>query len=303
LRSGRSAEDLEIPVPLGTAVWRRQGPSPKKPAVADPDPSLSDEPLAEVVECEGGGAEESSMPRNSYGEPLLGELLEEGQRLLVARGGRGGKGNAHFAHATRQAPRFAQPGEEGVEWGVRCELKLLADVGVVGLPNAGKSTLISVMTHAKPKIADYPFTTLVPQLGVVGGGLLEDPFVIADLPGLIEGAAQGAGLGMRFLRHVERCGVLVHLVDLSQGEQPADEELRVIEGELAAFDESLLRRPRLLVGTKIDAVDDDRQSQLEAAAKKRGLELFLISAVTGRGTQRLTLRMAEVLREARRVQE
>ncbi|HVS15328.1 MAG TPA: GTPase ObgE [Thermoanaerobaculia bacterium] len=218
---------------------------------------------------------------------VLGEILSDGERLVIARGGRGGKGNAHFATATRQAPRFAQPGEDGEARRVRLELKLLADVGTVGLPNAGKSTLISAVTAAKPKIADYPFTTLVPQLGVVAPRDRFETFVIADLPGLIAGAAQGAGLGHRFLRHVERCRVLLHLVDLSAGGLPADEELAVVERELAAFDPELLRRPRLVVGTKIDALDAEREHDLRAAAESRGLPYFAISAATRVGLEPL----------------
>jgi GTPase len=218
---------------------------------------------------------------------VLGEILSDGERLVLGQGGRGGKGNAHFATATRQAPRFAQPGEDGDARRVRLELKLLADVGAVGLPNAGKSTLISVVTAAKPKIADYPFTTLVPQLGVVAPRGRFETFVIADLPGLIAGAAQGAGLGHRFLRHVERCRVLLHLVDLSAGELPADQELAVVERELEAFDPELLRRPRLVVGTKIDALDEERERDLRAAAERRGLPYFAISSATRAGLDRM----------------
>ncbi|MEM1247843.1 MAG: GTPase ObgE [Acidobacteriota bacterium] len=218
---------------------------------------------------------------------ILGEVLEHGEEIFVARGGRGGKGNAHFATPTRQAPRYAQPGEPGEERSIRLQLKLLADVGLVGLPNAGKSTLISVLSAARPKIADYPFTTLVPQLGVVAREPGETPFVIADLPGLIAGAAQGAGLGIRFLKHVDRCRVLVHLVDVAQGEMDAEHELAVIEGELEAFDSTLLDRPRLLLASKIDAADSERLEQLRAAATARDLELLEISSVTRDGLSRL----------------
>lgn len=224
----------------------------------------------------------------------LGELLADGERLVVAQGGRGGKGNAHFATATNQAPRFAQPGEEGEERRLRLELKLLADVGVVGLPNAGKSTLISVVSAAKPKIADYPFTTLVPQLGVVADGPLSNPFVIADLPGLIAGAAQGAGLGIQFLRHVERCRLLVHLVDLA-AEGSARADLETVERELAAFNPELLTRARLVVGSKLDAAVPARREELAVAAAARSLEHFEISAATGAGVRALVAAMARGL--------
>ena len=224
----------------------------------------------------------------------LGEVLEDGQRLLVAAGGRGGRGNARFATATNQAPRRADPGTEGEERFLRLELKLLADVGVVGLPNAGKSTLISVVSAARPKIADYPFTTLVPQLGVVAEGPLDEPFVIADLPGLIAGAAQGAGLGIQFLRHVERCRVLVHLVDLSS-EGSSVEDLETVEREMEAFNPELMRRPRLLVGSKLDAALPERSEELRRAAEARGLPYFEISAATNEGVRPLVGELARRL--------
>lgn len=215
-------------------------------------------------------------------EPL-GEILEEGARLLVARGGRGGRGNARFATPTHRAPRHAQPGGEGEERELRMELKLLADVGVVGLPNAGKSTLISAISAARPKIADYPFTTLVPKLGVVADGPLTDPFVIADLPGLIAGAAEGQGLGFQFLRHVERCRVLVHLVDLAVAAGSAEEDLVTLEHELEAFNPELTRRTRLVVGSKLDAAVAERREDLRRAAAQRRLPYFEISSATRQG--------------------
>jgi GTP-binding protein len=236
---------------------------------------------------------------DAEGDLFLGEILEDGQRLEVARGGRGGRGNAHFATATNQAPRRADPGREGEERSLRLELKLLADVGVVGLPNAGKSTLIGRVTAAHPKVADYPFTTLVPQLGVV---VPDDPrgdtFVIADLPGLIEGAAHGAGLGHQFLRHVERCRVLLHLVDLSAFEGSAAVDLATVEGELEAFNPDLMERPRLVVGSKADAARDERRDELRAAAAERGLPYLEISSATGAGLQTLLRELARRLAAA-----
>jgi GTP-binding protein len=232
------------------------------------------------------------------GGSTIGEILEEGQRLVVAKGGRGGWGNQHFATPTRQAPRFAHPGQEGEERRLRLELKLLADVGVVGLPNAGKSTLISVVSAAKPKIADYPFTTLVPQLGVVARGPVEVPFVIADLPGLIAGAAQGAGLGFQFLRHVERCRVLVHLVDLAAFEGSAAEDLATVERELGAFNPELLARPRVLVGSKLDSAREERRDELARAAAERGLLYLEISSASGAGLDALMGELARRLEPA-----
>lgn len=231
---------------------------------------------------------------------LLGEILEEGQRLLVAKGGRGGRGNARFVTPTRRAPRYAEEGGEGEERHLRLELKLLADVGLVGLPNAGKSTLISAISAARPKVADYPFTTLVPQLGVVAEDSLADPFVIADLPGLIAGAAQGCGLGFQFLRHVERCRVLAHLVDLADSEGDCNADLETIENELQAFKPELLTRSRVVVGSKLDAAIPERRRTLQAAASHRGLPYLEVSSATRSGlnelisTLRLRLREAEV---------
>jgi len=228
---------------------------------------------------------------------LVGEVLAQDERLVVAAGGRGGRGNARFKTATKQAPRHAQPGEEGVERRLRLELKLLADVGVVGLPNAGKSTLIASISAARPKIADYPFTTLVPQLGVVALGPY-DSFVIADLPGLIAGAAEGAGLGIQFLRHVERCRVLLHLVELANPDVDPAADLAVVEKELAAFDPELMRRPRLVCGSKLDAVVAGQSKRLRAAAKKRGLPYHEISAATGAGLPELRHELQALLRDA-----
>jgi GTP-binding protein len=229
----------------------------------------------------------------------LGEVLEDGERLRVAQGGRGGRGNARFATATNQAPRRADPGQEGEERRLRLELKLLADVGVIGLPNAGKSTLISVVSAARPKIADYPFTTLVPQLGVVAEGPLSEPFVIADLPGLIAGAAQGAGLGIQFLRHVERCRVLLHLVDLSNPEGSAAGDLATVENELGAFNAELMERPRLIVGSKLDSALPERREELRRAAEERGLPCMEISAATNEGIRPLIAELSRRLEAAR----
>ena len=227
----------------------------------------------------------------------VGEILEHGERLVVAAGGRGGRGNARFATSTNRAPDRADPGEEGVERRLRLELKLLADVGVVGLPNAGKSTLISVISAARPRIADYPFTTLVPQLGVVADGPTAEPFVVADLPGLIEGAAQGAGLGHQFLRHVERCRVLLHLVDLAAQDGSAEGDLKTIEHEMEAFDPGLMTRPRWIVGTKLDSAREDRRENLREAARQRGLSYTEISSVSQTGVKELVNGLRQLLAE------
>jgi GTP-binding protein len=220
------------------------------------------------------------------GEPLF-DFIEAGQKFVVARGGRGGRGNARFATATHQAPTEHEDGQPGEERQLRLELKLLADVGLVGFPNAGKSTLISRFSAARPKIADYPFTTLEPHLGVVEAG--ERTFVMADIPGLIEGAHEGHGLGDRFLRHVERTKLLVHLVDVSDfsGRDPVH-DFDVILEELASFSQALAEKPMIVVASKIDACQDaTRIAALRDKAEKKNLPFFEISSVTGAGLEPL----------------
>jgi GTP-binding protein len=249
-RTGQTAEDLEISVPIGTLVFEKDAAS---------------------------------------GEMrLLGDLTEEGQRILVAQGGHGGRGNARFVSSTNRAPRRTEPGWPGEERLLRLQLKLLADVGLVGFPNAGKSTLISRVSAARPKIADYPFTTLQPNLGVVT--LSDDrSFVVADVPGLIAGAHAGQGLGHQFLRHIERTKVLVHLVDVSSmsGRDPV-EDFETINQELRLFDARVAAKPQIVAANKIDALDDpDRVKRLEGHARDRGVPFYKISGVTGEGVDRL----------------
>lgn len=219
---------------------------------------------------------------------LAVDLTRDGQKFLLAKGGKGGWGNAHFATPTRRAPKFHYQGRPGEEKEIQLELKLIADVGLVGFPNAGKSTLISVISAAKPKIADYPFTTLEPNLGVVDMGDFKT-FVVADIPGLIEGASEGAGLGDRFLRHIERTKLILHLVDVSSfsGRDPV-EDYRTINRELANYDRQLAERPQVVVATKIDALDEpDRLESLKTAAAVDKRPFFAISAVAGIGVAEL----------------
>jgi len=228
----------------------------------------------------------------------MADLVEDGQTVVVARGGRGGKGNTHFKSSTHQAPRFAQPGEEGEQKLLRLELKLLADVGLVGLPNAGKSTLLSVVSAARPKIADYPFTTLVPNLGVVRVAGIRD-FVMADIPGLIEGAHQGAGLGIQFLRHVERTRLILHLVDVSYYlETDPVQEFQVVRKELAAFHESLAEKRTLVAATKADMQGDgDRLARLRHFCEQEGFRLFPVSSITREGLEPLMKSLAAELEQ------
>jgi len=245
-KTGQTAHDLEIPVPIGTLVFQ------KDPASGEVTP--------------------------------MADLTEEGQRVLVAKGGRGGRGNARFVSSTNRAPRRTEPGVTGEERFLRLQLKLIADVGIVGFPNAGKSTLISRISAARPKIADYPFTTLSPNLGVVRLGD-DRSFVAADVPGLIEGAHTGHGLGHQFLRHIERTKVLVHLVDVSgaSGRDPVQDFDTILE-ELRLFDAKVAAKPQLVAATKMDAVDDpSRVEALEHHVRALDLPFFHISAVAGTG--------------------
>ncbi len=229
---------------------------------------------------------------------MLFDLTDEGQEYIAAKGGRGGLGNTHFKSSTRQAPKFAQPGEEGTDGELYLELKLLADVGLVGLPNAGKSTLISSMSAAKPKIADYPFTTLIPNLGVVKYADYKS-FVIADIPGLIEGAHQGTGLGFQFLRHVERTSVLLHLVDVSEmAEGDPVGNYKKIHNELALFSPELVKKPQAIAGTKLDIKGDGtRLDALTKYCKDNDFDFFQICAVTGEGITELTHYLARKVQE------
>ena len=229
---------------------------------------------------------------------VLKDLSKKGQRELILQGGRGGKGNSHFATSTRQAPRFSEEGEKGEEKELILELKLLADVGLIGFPNVGKSTILSVVTDATPKIADYHFTTLEPNLGVVKGEY-GDSFVIADIPGIIEGASEGIGLGIHFLRHIERTRLLLHVIDVSgsEGRNPV-EDFKIINEELKKYSEKLSKRKQIIVANKVDAMQDEKlYKELEEMAKKEHLEIYKISAATGSGLKELMQKVSKELKE------
>ncbi|MHB1700052.1 MAG: GTPase ObgE [Acidobacteriaceae bacterium] len=236
-----------------------------------------------------------------------GELIHDfstvNDQLVIAKGGRGGRGNQHFATSTHQAPREHELGRPGEERHYRLELKLLADAGLVGYPNAGKSTLIARISAARPKIADYPFTTLEPNLGVVSIGEWphELSFVVADVPGLIEGAHLGAGLGVQFLRHIERTSLLVHLVDVSDSSGRPDpvEDFKVIQSELSSFGHGLDEKPMIVVATKADVANPAKLKKLQAMAKRKKLPFYTISAVTGEGVDALKYAIGEQVRELR----
>jgi len=221
-----------------------------------------------------------TIVRNAETQEILADMTGEDQEILIARGGKGGRGNQHFATPTRQAPRYAEPGQKGEELTLEMELKLMADVGLVGFPNAGKSTLISVLSAAKPKIADYPFTTLVPNLGIVRYEEYKS-FVMADIPGIIEGAAEGKGLGLQFLRHIERTKILAVLVSVDAPD--IAEEYRTLLGELEKFNKGLLDKPRLVVVTKMDIAPEG----FEIPAFEEGIKVLPISSVSGQGLKDL----------------
>ncbi len=229
---------------------------------------------------------------------VLADLTEPGQRVLLLKGGNGGFGNARFKSSTNQAPRHANPGQPGEERWIWLRLKLIADAGLIGLPNAGKSTLLSAVSAARPKVADYPFTTLHPNLGVVEMGPGES-FVLADIPGLIEGAHEGRGLGHRFLGHVERAGVLLHLIDINHEDPVA--AWRTVRGELERYGEGvLLDKPEIVALSKIDTVDEEtRQLVAEDFAARAGVEPLLLSAASGEGVRRAMGRLYELVRQRR----
>ncbi|HKS41620.1 MAG TPA: GTPase ObgE [Blastocatellia bacterium] len=232
-----------------------------------------------------------------------GELIHDfslaGERINIAPGGRGGRGNARFATSTNRAPRYHQDGEPGIVRTLQLELKLIADIGLVGFPNVGKSTLISRISAARPKIADYPFTTLEPNLGVVtyGDG---DTYVVADIPGLIEGAHEGTGLGLEFLRHIERTKLLLHVVDVSSTERDPVEDFLTISNELKLYKSDLLDKPQVVAASKMDAADDpERIERLRHFAQQQGLEMFEISAVTGQGIKQLINALGKKIEQLR----
>ncbi|SHK28146.1 GTPase ObgE [Thermocrinis minervae] len=229
-----------------------------------------------------------TVVKDAQTNEVICELLYEGQRCIVARGGRGGRGNARFATPTNQAPRYAEKGQKGEERWIILELKLIADVGIIGLPNAGKSTLLSKLTRARPKIADYPFTTLSPNLGVMEIDE-ERRLVLADIPGLIEGAHEGKGLGLEFLRHIERTKVLLHLIDVSDSRtMDPIEAFRVVNQEMESYSQELMKKPQLVVGNKIDSLSDrSLLDHLKKTFEDMGYTFLAISAVTGEGLDKL----------------
>ncbi|XCN71622.1 MAG: GTPase ObgE [Candidatus Electrothrix aestuarii] len=242
-----------------------------------------------------------SVIRDAETEEVLADLTAPGQRFTAAQGGRGGYGNSRFATSTNRAPRKATPGTPGEEFWLKIELKLLADVGLIGLPNAGKSTLLSKLSAANPKVAPYPFTTLSPQLGVLHLKFMA-PCIIADIPGLIEGASEGIGLGHQFLRHVERTSILLHVIDASSEDEQPWQDYQILAKELAAYNEELLDRTHLVALNKIDCIDEDRLKELSALFQKNGIEPLSFSAKENIGIDTLKELLANIL-EAQRAEE
>lgn len=236
-----------------------------------------------------------SLVKDAESGEVLADLVAEGDRFIAARGGLGGRGNVRFATAQNRAPRRATPGQPGEERWLRLELKLLADVGLIGLPNAGKSTLLSKLSAARPKIAGYPFTTLEPQLGILKFDYDNFPCVIADIPGLIEGAHQGVGLGHKFLRHIERTKVLLHVIDAAGEDDEPWQNFQTLENELRQYKDELADRQRFIVLNKIDAIDKERLAELTAQFKGHGLEVMAVSALEGIGLAELKDKLAEIM--------
>ena len=244
-----------------------------------------------------------TLVTNAETGEFIHDFSQVGERLVIAAGGRGGRGNAQFATSTNRAPRYHQDGRPGESRTLQLELKLIADVGLVGFPNVGKSTLISRISAARPKVADYPFTTLEPHLGVVAYGDW-DSYVVADIPGLIEGAHEGTGLGLEFLRHVERTKLLLHVIDVSSTGRDPVEDFLTISRELELYNADLLGKPQLVAASKMDALDEpERVAALRDFCNERGLELFTISAVTGLGLKELVNALGKRVEELRKANE
>ena len=282
---GRVNQNTLLPLRFHTEFRAKRGGhgGPSNRTGRDAEDTVVDVPLGTIV-------------RDEATDEVLGEVIEDGEELVIAKGGRGGRGNKSYLSNMNRAPRNADPGEAGEERWLRLDLKLLADVGLVGLPNAGKSTLLSRISAAKPKIADYPFTTLSPVLGMASWD--DYDFVVADVPGIIEGASTGSGLGLDFLRHIERTRVLAHVIDASGlSGRDATEDYDTICRELYAFSPALASRPRVIVASKRDLVraEDDPLPSILAVAKRDGLQVFEISAATSQGLKELTRHLASLL--------
>ncbi len=299
---GANAEDIILEVPVGTVIYEypSEGSEPAPEAEAESEASAESESAApaEAFTAEGASGEDAPEEEQRHDAIVLIDMSEPGQKFIAAYGGNGGFGNKHFATATNQRPTKFRPGKEGQLRKLRMELKLIADVGLVGLPNAGKSTFLSRCTKARPKIGAYPFTTLVPYLGVVQLDE-EHQFLLADIPGLIEGASQGKGLGHKFLRHVERTGILLHLIDASEGDaEKLKHDHDVIVGELKAFSEVLAAKPRIVVANKSDI--PEVKENAAGLSKLLGEPVHVISGVSGEGLKPLLWELYKRVTESRK---